>query len=220
MPTQSKPNFSKAYSFANEILMKSSVITSFPFSPKKLVKEQTNIVCRSFKKAQEYGLNMTDFGSDSAIFMRFHGKDIIFFNSSKPETHISFSILHELGHDINGHDFSKKDPESYHKYEVESNYFAAQLLMPEQILREFQRRGAIITQTFLQSTFGVSGKAAEKRIETLAKTNAEWKSRAEKEFDDVILFKYADFLNRICPIQNIFDFEDEYARQQERNSWF
>ena len=42
-----KPNFDKAYIKANEMLIKSSVIHSFPFSPKTLVKEQSAIVCRS-----------------------------------------------------------------------------------------------------------------------------------------------------------------------------
>ena len=72
----------------------------------------------------------------------------------------------------------------------------------------------------MQTNFGVSAQAADKRIETLASTNVEWRSRAEKEFDDIILIKYADFLNRICPIRNTYDFEDEYIRQQERDSWF
>lgn len=48
-----KPNFEKAYVTANEMLIKSSVIESFPFSPKALVKEQSSIVCRSYKKAKK-----------------------------------------------------------------------------------------------------------------------------------------------------------------------
>ena len=204
----------------NEILVKSSAIQTFPFLPKDLVKEQTPIVCRSFKKARKYGVDITAFGSESAIIMSFQGKKIIFYDETKPDTHNRFSILHELGHEINGHDFSKKDEDTYHRYEVETNYFAAQLLMPEQILRECQNRGARINRFFLQTNFGVSAQAADKRIETLARTNVEWRSRAEKEFDDIILIKYADFLNRICPIRNTYNFEDEYIRQQERNSWF
>lgn len=204
----------------NEILVKSSAIQTFPFSPKDLVKEQTPIVCRSFKKARKYGVDITAFGSESAIIMSFKGKKIIFYDETKPDTHNRFSILHELGHEINGHDFSKKDEDAYHRYEVETNYFAAQLLMPEQILRECQNRGARINRFFLQTNFGVSAQAEDKRIETLARTNVEWRSKAEKEFDDIILIKYADFLNRICPVRNTYDFEDEYIRQQERNSCF
>ena len=215
-----KPDFEKAYSKANEILVKSSVITDFPFSPKALVKEQSSAVCRSFKKARKYGVDISSFGSESAIIMRFRGKTIIFYDETKPESHIDFSIIHEFGHEVNGHDFTQKKDETYHIYEIETNYFAAQLLMPEQLLRELQTRGVHITSSFLQSTFGVSAQAANKRIETLAKTSMEWYSRTEKEYDDIILFRYADFLNRICPIHNSYDFDDEYARQQIRNSWY
>lgn len=221
--TLQKPDFAKAYYKANEILVKSSLIDTFPYSPKALVKEQSNIPCRSYKKAREkYGVDMTAFGSESAVLMAYQGRYIVFYDDSKPDAHIRFSILHELGHVVNGHDLSIKetDTEKYHRYEVETNYFAAQLLMPEQIIRELQRRGIRITKQFLQEQFCVSGQAAGRRIETLAKTNAEWRSRAEKEFDDIILLKYSDFLNEISPVRNYFDFEDEYARQQERNSWY
>lgn len=215
-----KPNFSGVYARANEILMKSKVIQTFPFEPKALVEEQTQIVCRSFKKAGKYGLNITAFGSESAIIINFKGKTIIFYDETKPDTHNRFSILHELGHELTGHDFSIKDEETYHRYEVETNYFTAQLLMPEQILRECQNRGVKINRHFLQTYFGVSAQAADKRIETLARTNVEWRPKWEKEFDDIILIKYASFLNRICPIRSVYNFEDEYICQQKRNAWF
>lgn len=220
MYNRMKPDFAKAYSAANEILVKSSVITKFPFSTKALVKEQSSTVCRSFKKAKKYGVDISDFGSKSAVIMRFHGKTIIFYDETKPEPHIDFSIIHEFGHEVNGHDFTQKNSDAYHKYEIETNYFAAQLLMPEQLLRELQNRGVHITCPFLQSTFGISAQAANKRIETLAKTSMEWYSRTEKKYDDIILLRYADFLNRICPIYSRYDFEDEYVLQQARNNWY
>lgn len=216
----SKPSFASAYSKANEILVKSRVIETFPYSVKKLVTEQSEIKCRSFKKALKHGVDITDFGSESAVITKKGDKYIIFYDGEKPAYHVDFSILHELGHKINNHNFQKKDEDTYSKYEVETNYFAAQLLMPEQILREFQCRGIKITHDFLQNHFNVSYKAADKRISTLAKTNAEWRSRMEKEFDDIILLKYTPFLDTISPIQNRYDFEDEYTRQQERNSWY
>lgn len=92
LPNSNKPDFSRAYSKANEILVKSSVIQTFPFSPKDLVKEQTPIVCRSFKKARKNGVDITAFGSESAIIMSFQGKKIIFYDETKPDTHNRFSI--------------------------------------------------------------------------------------------------------------------------------
>lgn len=216
-----KPLFSKAYSNANEILVSSKIISAFPFCPKKLVREQTPIVCRSYSKALSYGVDIQAFGSESAILTQLQGKSIIFYNDSKPETHIDYSIIHELGHFINGHNMQISDEETYHRYEIETNYFAAQILMPEQIIREFQRRGIAITVPFIQKNFGVSQQAAEKRISTLAKTTYDWKSRAEKEFDDIILLKYREFINTVAPLNNnAYDFEYEYERQEERNNWY
>lgn len=216
-----KPLFSKAYSNANEILVSSEIISTFPFCPKKLVKEQTPIVCRSFSKALSYGLDIRDLGSESAIITQLRDKSIIFYNDNKPESHIAYSIIHELGHYINGHNMQISDEDIYHRYEIETNYFAAQILMPEQIIREFQRRKVAITVPFIQKCFGVSQQAAEKRISTLAKTNYDWKSRAEKEFDDIILFKYSEFINSIAPLKtNAYDLEYEYEKQKERSRWY
>ena len=216
-----KPNFSAAYSKANEILVKSRIISTFPFSPVDLVKEQSTIKCRTYKKAQEYGVDITAFGSDSATIVEYGSRQIIFYDDSKLMTHVKYSILHELGHSLNNHDFSVTDKEIYGRYEVETNYFVAQLLMPEQLLRELINRGIRITKEFLMQHFEVSEIAAKKRIETLAKTTVEWRSRQEKEFDDIILFKFAAFIDGIRPLcKNYYDFEDEYNRQRERDTWF
>ena len=198
------------------------MISVFPFSPQALVKEQTPFVCRTFSKAQKHGINIHAFGSESAIVMRMSGKTIIFYNETKPTEHISYSILHEMGHPIIQHDFNTTDPETYGRYEVETNYFAAQLLMPAQILREFQRRGMSITPQFLQQNFGVSGDAAQRRIHTLSVTNEEWRSKSEREYDDIILMKYDAFINKVCPrpFNPLYSFDDELDRQRVRDSWY
>ena len=220
MTTFKKPNFSSAYTKANEILVSSSVISTFPFSPKDLVKEKSAIPCRTYAKARSYGVDIEAFGSESAIIMELGGRRIIFYDESKPMPHVKYSILHEFGHDQNGHDLGTTDPDTCHRYEIETNFFAAQLLMPEQVLRELATRGVKIDKRFLMEHFEVSETAAQKRIDTLAKTNTEWRSRAEKEYDDVILWKFSAFMDAICPRRVTFDFEDEYERQRERDSWF
>ena len=220
MSTNKKPNFSSAYTKANEILVSSRVISTFPFLPKDLVKEKSAIPCRTFAKARSYGVDIEAFGSESAIIMELGARRIIFYDETKPLTHVKYSILHELGHDQNGHDLGATDPDTYHRYEIETNYFAAQLLMPEQVLRELATRGVKIDKRFLMEHFEVSETAAQKRIDTLAKTNTEWRSRAEKEYDDIILWKFSAFLDAIYPRRVTFDFEDEYERQRERDSWY
>lgn len=215
-----KPNFSEAYSKANEVLVRSKIISSFPYSPFLLVKELSPYVCRSYAKAREYGVDMTNFGSESAIIMKIRNRIIIFYDETKPASHIRFSILHEFGHPELGHSFCRVDELTYGRYEIETNFFAAQLLMPEQLLRELQKRGVVITVPFLVDTFGVSKEAAEKRIRTIDATNNEWRSKAEREFDDIILHKYAAFLDSIRPLGDSFNFEHEYEMQRIRNSWY
>ena len=69
MATIKKPNFSSAYTKANEILVSSNVIFTFPFSSKDLVKEKSAIPCRTYAKARSYGVDIEAFGSESAIII-------------------------------------------------------------------------------------------------------------------------------------------------------
>ena len=112
-----------------------------------------------------------------------------------------------------------KDKDVYDIYEIEANYFAAQLLMPEQILREFQRRGKRITKQFLIENFDVSESAAQKRLDTLVKTTWE-RNELETRFDDIILKKYLTWIDSIVP-RRIEDFYPEEEEQQaERERWW
>lgn len=218
MMINSKPNFQKAYINANEILVSSKVINSFPYSAIKLIKEQSNIVCRSFEKAHKYNVDIEAFGSNSAVIINFGNEYIIFYNQNEIPARVKFSILHEFGHKVNGHAFKVNSDEIYGIAEVETNYFTAQLLMPEQILREFQRRGKRIDKYFLMNTFGVSEQAANKRIENLNQITWE-RSQLEKEYDDIILNKYLSWVNSIVPNNIDYLFEDEEERQNVREQW-
>lgn len=214
----SKPNFRKAYINANEILVSSKIINSFPYSVMKVIKEQSNIVCRSFEKAHKYNVDIEAFGSDSAVIINLGDEYIIFYNQNEIPARVKFSMLHEFGHKVNGHAFKVTSDEIYGTAEVETNYFTAQMLMPEQILREFQRRGKRIDKYFLMSTFGVSEQAANKRIENLNRITWE-RSQLEKEYDDIILNKYLSWVSSIVPNNIDYLFEDEEERQNVREQW-
>ena len=178
---------------------------------------------RALEKAfEKYGIPIKHFGSESAVIMEFCGAVIIFYNQDEVEYRIRFGIMHEFGHYVLGHKFNLKETDPlYHKQELEANCFAAQMLMPEQILRECKRRGKNISVDYIIQSFSVSEDAASKRMRTLANTIYEWKSRAEREYDDIIVFKYASMINKIAP-KNFYeyDFDDEYDRQRERDSWY
>ena len=133
---------------------------------------------------------------------------------------MKFSILHEFGHYRFGHKLKQYDnEEEYRRIEVEANCFAAQILMPEQLLDELKKRGAYISVDFLKKHFGVSEEAALKRIETMGKTTYDWRSSEEKFYDETILFKYKNFIDQIIPQSNKSNWIDEFDRQRERDSW-
>jgi len=216
-----RPDFKKVYGIANEILLTSNSISSFPFSVIKVIKEMTDIQCHSYKWALNNGINISALGSKSAVIIDFNGRCAIFYNDLEYDKRIRFSLLHELGHYFLGHDLETTDPELYGVQEVEANCFAAQILMPEQILLVLQSRGKRIDREFLKREFGVSGEAADKRIDTMNKINHRFRNKDEKDFDDWLTQKYSLFIERIIPKRNSIDwFEDEFERQNERNTWY
>ncbi len=217
-------NYKRVYSKANEYLALAPSITSFPFKVKGFVYEQSDIKLCTFKKAKEkYDIYIPMFGSESAIIQELEGAYIIFYNQDEPDYRVRFSIMHEYGHYILGHKMNLKESDSlYHTQELEANCFAAQILMPEQLLRECLNRHKSPTIEFIMDSFVVSEDAAKKRKNTLANTTYEWRSREEKEFDDIILTRHAQTLNKIAPKPreyDYYDYESDYDRQRERDSW-
>ena len=218
-------DFKKSVKKVNEILISSNTIASFPFSITDLVKEISNdsIRCCSFKRASSFNLDVTDFGTRSAILIdAIAGQEkssIIFYNQEHINTRIRFSIGHELGHHVLEHDKNNKC--KYPEYEIETNFFTAQLLMPEQIIWELIKRHVSITEETLIKLFGVSKEAAQKRIETLKKRNNVYFTQEEKDVNDIILLKYKAFLDNIKPVYNRTDwFDEDYEMQKERDNWY
>lgn len=216
-----KPDFAYVYTKANEILLTSSVIQGFPYSLVDLIKKKSDIRTVTFGEARRRGLRVEDFGSDSACLIRCNGRELIFYNEEHSAARSRFDLAHEFGHYICEHDLSTLDPELYGVYEVEANYFSAQILMPQQVIMEMRRRGARISAPFIMNTFGTSADAAQKRLETLSKTDLRWYRREEKEFDDIILKKYQPFIDEVCPPRDYaFLYDDEELRQRERDRWY
>lgn len=211
-----KPNFELALLEANKLLIKDCLIGTFPFKAKKIVKSCSSMSIQSYKKAiEKYGFNPEDLGSKSALTVYKSGKKLLLYNNEEYKPRVIWSILHELGHDKLNHSLN---PEQYSKKEVEANFFAAQILMPEQIIIELRRRGENITSKFLKETFGVSSEAAEKRLKTLNKINWDWRTEEEKFFDEYIVKKFEPFLDSIRPRLPTID-EDYEQMETDRMSW-
>lgn len=89
-----------------------------------------------------------DFPETMSAVIKIDGtKKVLAFNKNKPEVRQRFSIAHELGHYLSGHnnfshehethvDRDKKYLDPHHRDEEEADEFAAELLMPESMLKK------------------------------------------------------------------------------------
>ncbi len=230
MIEKDKPDFHFAYEKANEILISSKTTKLIPFYVKGLIEEMSDIELRSYDYVQQkYNIDIRLFGSEDAVICEKNGNNIIFYNSRVDCHRKKISVLHEFGHYQLNHpilelnellktDFSKFK-EVYGIYEVEANAFAAQLVMPQQVIKELSSRGKKISIGFLQEVFNVSALAAQKRQESLYKGRPAFSQ--ENSYDDIVLMMYKDFINKIAPrkISYIKEFEDELEMEKIRQSW-
>ena len=215
-----KPDFKKAYILANEMLVAAHCISSFPFDAKEFVKEQTDLKFCSYKKALEkYGLDCRHLGSDSAELAKKGGRNIVFYNQDECDIRDPFNRLHETGHFLMGHKTNiDKDNPLYGIQEVETNFFAAQMLMPLQMLKEIQKRGYKVNEYYLMKNFGASAPAASHRIKTL--NSRFYLTADEKIFDDIIVEKYRKFIDKVAPKKLEYSYSCwDDPMQKERDSW-
>lgn len=219
----SKEDFKRIYTKANEVLVVSKCIDGFPFSVSAFVKEMSDVSLCSYSKAgKKFAIPENCFKSEDAEIMEMAGMYIIFYKDIDYIPRKRFSIIHEYAHYLLGHKLNlQRDDPLYHKQEVEANCCAAQILMPEQIIRECQKRQYVISPDYIINSFGVSNEAADRRRSTLSKYPYEWKAREEKEYDDIIRLKYADYINCIAPKKSFtYDIEEELESQRMRDSWY
>lgn len=214
-----KPDFKKAYILANEMLVAAHCIKSFPFDVAEFIKEQTDLKFCSYKKAfEKYGIICKDLGSDSAVLVTKNGRNIVFYNQDEYDARDPFNKLHETGHFLSGHKTNlPEDDPLYGIQEVETNYFAAEMLMPLPVLNEINRRGYRITTSFLQKNFGVSYSTAERRIKTLNSTI--YLKGEEKMFDDIIVAKFKNFIDMVAPLKDEYPSCWDDPMQAERDLW-
>jgi Zn-dependent peptidase ImmA (M78 family) len=132
------------------------------------------VVYRSFD-SETSAINNT-----SALLLRRHGRAICVVNQEHSEQRKRFSLAHEIGHYIlhppkESYDVIARDEhssEGIYREEIEANAFAAELLMPENLVRSHVK---IILDLFscadivpdLAGRFGVSPVAMTHRLTNL-----------------------------------------------------
>lgn len=112
------------------------------------------------------------------------GLNLILYNQEKYDPRMRFTILHEIGHIRLGH--KKHGPVE----ENEADFFAAQLLAPNVLIREIALRKYPISKECLMSTFWISGKCAERKLRFLS----EYPAAVQNELDGKILTLFNKYL--------------------------
>lgn len=154
-----------------------------PFAAARKILEETGLTKPAIpveKVAEALGIavRLWSFIDDvSAVLVRSSRFTAIVVNKDHPETRRRFSIAHEIGHAVLGHaenlyiefagpgPFQDPSPQRF-EYEREANWFAADLLMPAESLREDYKRfkGDV---ALLAEHYGVSQQAMWVRLQTL-----------------------------------------------------
>lgn len=83
------------------------------------------------------------------------------YDENRYSQRMRFTILHELGHVCLGHTRHGKQEE------LEANFFAAQMLIPDAIINQFIKKGYHINAGCLMSAFYVSNECACNKIESI-----------------------------------------------------
>ncbi|MBQ6040920.1 MAG: ImmA/IrrE family metallo-endopeptidase [Oscillospiraceae bacterium] len=167
----SRPDFQKAQNCATDFLLQCR-IKSLVFEPRDYDFSSSGIIIDTIQNyAKIVRGNVTDFQGrniDGCYVVKYNGFNIILYDESLDHNteHTVFGLTHELGHIFCGHRDDDGIEDSVK--EVEANFFAAQVLMPEivvyHILQHYCSQG--IDSFDLMGLFGVSYEAASKRIKT------------------------------------------------------
>ncbi|MBA0192492.1 ImmA/IrrE family metallo-endopeptidase [Pectobacterium carotovorum] len=105
-----------------------------------------------------------------------NGEPRIYFDSNEYYNRQRFTIAHELGHHVLGHtqdgEYHRDNVENYSTgirdyREVEANQFAAELLMPEDAIRQLVTREGVTSTLRLANIFNVSEAAMHWRLKGL-----------------------------------------------------
>ena len=97
-----------------------------------------------------------------------------------------------------------------------SKFFAANLLLPQCILKELLIKRGDITKDYLKGKFSISEEAAAKY---LARINGRGFDYFKNEYDDIILEKSKLFLNNEIKNSKFFQIKLEDEMQEKRNDW-
>lgn len=211
-----KPDYKKAINEADCILLSSNQF-ELPLNIEKILKgiKTLNI---QINKYSDTGLEQALKIKNSGFVTENNGIYFVLYNDGiESEGNHRFTLCHELGHIVLGHDLSKPDDKIQ---EAEANAFATELLMPEAIVQEMLNRGySIINEASLDNLFNASYQASRIRVDEFKKL-PEWHGRYT-DYDSIVNIQFKNYLDINFPKRKnyYYDVDDELEEQKERDKW-
>ena len=196
-----KPNFRRAQEEAYKIIL-SQERFSFPINPLKIKLPGYNIQIVSLQEyASIVGFSINDLTlnstfNDGYTYKRGNFIFIFYNNFIDTKERITWTIAHELGHIVLGHQ-TQSDIN-----EVEANFFAAQLLVPQCVLMQLIKNGVNLTPQYISSKFRISNEASQHCIETLKKVIDK---NISTEYDDIIINLFNPYVLHDYSYDNFLD---------------
>lgn len=199
------PNFTKVKNYACDILLSQGDNLSVPIKLETLDVGKTIIydTMQNYAKLTSGDINtLTCNGKlKNGYHLNFNGFSLVLSNEEHCNYRQTWTKAHELGHIILGH---TKDE---NKEEVEAHFFAAQLLMPDALIRYLIENGIKINISTLKYFFGVSDEAAAKKISTLRKC------ALLHSHDNDIIRLFSSQLDRLIYDLNSYNYNYEFAKE-------
>lgn len=189
-----KPDFEKAQNLATELLLKQSCnslmidVCHLKFD-KKIIIDTMQSYCNVTNSClSDY---TCDGYSGSYVLKLNNGTHIILYDDDNDYFERKhWGIAHEIGHIYLGHKTDGK------KEEIEAHFFAAQLLMPEVVIRYALKCKGKFTSNDIYDNFNVSYESASKRVHTLNNKPIKYNNN-----DRLLLYKYKSIIEEKFLIQ-------------------
>lgn len=196
-----KPNFKKAQEEAYKVLIYQQHF-SFPINPLQIKLRDCNVKIISLQEySKKVNLNLNNLtmnGKFNDGYTYNIGNTFFIFYNDFIDTkeRIVWTISHELGHIILKHKTQSNINE------VEANFFAAQLLVPQCVLKQLIKNGVNLTPQYISSKFKISYDASKHCIENL-------KNVMDKDFtteyDDIIINLFSPYILNDYSDDNFLD---------------
>ncbi|MBR5496301.1 MAG: ImmA/IrrE family metallo-endopeptidase [Oscillospiraceae bacterium] len=184
-----KPDFNKAVKLATKLLARQTF--EKPCISVKELKLGNSVMFDTFENYKRITNAPIPCQSDSAcgVTVCLGKKFLILYNEKeRNQKRLNWTLAHELGHICLRHECDGD------VQEIEANFFAAQLLMPEVVINQIQKVTGKLSYQELCVIFGVSVQAAKHRIKTLSVRNAKNLSSDDK----IVLSKFLKHIQNYC----------------------